>query len=187
MVQTFNVPETGTAFPVDPRWSALAWSADVNGSPVPSNRTAPQKFVTSLAQNDIFTVGSIVSITTLHMLTLLPYSSIPSSAATIDPEHPLLARNGTVFVYAFNLSSRTSKFAVVVVIIGSIVVLAHLALSLAYYRPSKPIAEVMVAALEHDPQGEFDHANSGFEAVKTRFNVVHHSNGVGELRFRKQH
>ena len=190
LVQTSNVPAGGVPVVIDPSWALLAWSADANGD-IPSNRTTTMQMINGVAYNETYqyydAAPLTMQLTVLHMLTLLRFSTVDEDQApVINTEHPHLKRSGTIFVYAYSLSSRTSKLGVVVAIAGMVVVLANAFMGLFFHRPRKSITQIVAAALEHPPQGEFDHARSESEVVKTRFKVDHVEHGAGELRFRKE-
>lgn len=155
-----------------------------------ANRSSVIQFANGLITNDVTLTNFVAQYAILNMLTQLPYSTISdsdSAAPAIDTNHPLLELTGSVYVYAYRINSRTSVFSVVVVITGCAVVLIHFLLRLWFYRPQKSIKEVVISALEHRPQGEFDGVNTGQEAVKTRFKVEHSHQTLGELVFRRQH
>ena len=186
LVQPLVVPETGRTLVIDPEWMALAFSVDTSSGQVPANRSSAMQFNYGI-YNDQTQANFVLEFAVLNMLTQLPYSTRSADDVEIDDEHPLLQLTGSVYVYAYRINSRTSVFSVVVVIAGCVVVLAHFLLRLWYYRPQKSIKEVVISALEHRPQGEFEGVNSGQEAVKTRFKVEHSQQSLGELIFRRQH
>jgi len=183
LAQTYNVPTTGQPIVIDPHWGLLAWSADRNGM-ILTDRTAPQQFIYGLVENNQV-AGTTSFIAVLNMLTQLPFSTATRDLVTVNEDHPALQRNGSVFVYSYAINNTTSRFSAAVVIVGIIVVLIHSVLSFLYYRPYKPIAHVIVAALEHKPAGEFDNTYTPDQAVQTPFMIEHHDKGLGGLKYRR--
>ena len=188
LVQALNVPQEGTSIVVDPSWALAAWSADAEGS-IPANRTTLLHLIEEMQPDADSYYGSPVFLTIMHMVSLLPYSTLPVGEGKVDDDHPLVTRNGTVYVYAYALTSRTSHFAVVVAVAGVLVVLLHAGFALLGFRlqypPSKSLPQFIISALEHDPRNEFAESATTRESVQTHFRVEHIDDGRGELLYRK--
>ncbi|KAL8792222.1 MAG: hypothetical protein Q9195_005178 [Heterodermia aff. obscurata] len=100
-----------------------------------------------------------------------------------DPEHPTLHYWAMVHVWAYGLDSRTSKFGVAVVGLGSVIVIASTLLGLLVRRRQRSLTELIVAAIEHQHQGELDHANGDGE-IAARFRYkIHEDQADGRVRF----
>ena len=174
IVQSLTVPEQGLPLVLDPHWGLLAWSAAASGT-IRADRTTTLELVKGIAESKSDRPqdkAQAVAFTAIfHMLTLLPYSTSQLDATDVDPFHPLLQRNATIYVYAYSLGSRTSYVGVTVAIAGAVIVLAQAALGFSDLTPSKSISQLLIAALEHPPQDEFGSAATESTTTKIPFQV----------------
>ena len=110
-----------------------------------------------------------------------------------DKEHPTLHTWATRHVWAYGINaSRTSKLGVTVVSMGVACVIFRLILGLTLGKREHSPVELFVAALEHQPSGEFDvsrEAGGGRtgtmrerEMAKVRF-VLEEDEREGRVRF----
>ena len=124
----------------------------------------------------------------LHALSMVDHSTVkvddPAAVANKDPGRPLLTRHARLYVWAFGIGSRTSWLGAIVSIIGCIVVVAQVILGFTDRRRYRSPTQLLVAALEHAPRGEF--ANKGHdekELARVRFHIQDDDNNTGKFSF----
>lgn len=181
---------------IDPNWLLAAWSADQNGI-LNMDRASTSLLVNAtgelwLANN--YSLPSTWYLDQLWLIRNLPISQTMSivdfttapapPAMSADPAHPLLHRNARIYVWAYGLSSRTSKVGAAVAILGTIVVLIQFALGLVDRRKCRSLVQLLIAALEHVPTGRFSGLEDDeAEALSVRFRIMDEEHAAGKLRF----
>ncbi|KAI6865022.1 hypothetical protein KC323_g4525 [Hortaea werneckii] len=214
LVQTQAVPQIGEPVALNPAWTLAAWSTEVGGR-IPAERATAailRSVMTSIAENTTATESkylerllAIVNIPVFQTLSMIEYDILPStpspsrgrpqtSPSSSSHQQHLLTRNANLHVWAYGLTSRTALLGAVVSISGLIVVVFQFCLGLVDRKDYRSPTQLLVAALEHFPRGEFEQvlasgsggcADEG-EIARTRFCVreVERGTGVGRLGFR---
>lgn len=191
LVQTLDLPERGAPQPIDPAWTLAAWSVDEGGS-VPSNRTISlllfdvlQYFATGETNFPVDVNYAMSGLAFIPVLSTLSYLDYATGSGPAGETTPLLQRQGLMFIWAYGLGSRTSILGTVVACFGIAIVLAQVALGLLYRRRPRSLTQLVVAALEHRPQGEFSECqNDEDRLAKTRFVVNDRDDVAGGLSFK---
>lgn len=184
---------------LSPDWYLAAWSVD-NYTALDGNRQIVKKLIevlpgtynSSLGSKDDTIEFSILHIyalgQALSMVNYYNYSAPadPTSQETIQADkdkiiHPIFRTWATTHVWAYGLSGRTSKLGVVVVLLGSVCVLARLFLGLATGIQERSTVEVLAAAFEHRHEGEFEGLEETSHLAKVRYQIV--EDGEGKQRF----
>ncbi|RMY52249.1 hypothetical protein D0863_14325, partial [Hortaea werneckii] len=214
LVQTQAVPQIGEPVALNPAWTLAAWSTEVGGR-IPAERATAailRSVMTSIAENTTATESkylerllAIVNIPVFQTLSMIEYDILPSTpppsrgrphpaSSSSSSQQQILSRNANLHVWAYGLTSRTALLGAVVSISGLIVVVFQFCLGLVDRKDYRSPTQLLVAALEHFPQGEFEQvlasgsggcADEG-EVARTRFCVseVERGSGVGRLGFR---
>ena len=158
---------SGEPVVVNTDWILAAWSVDQNGKLL-QNRAAKIMLVQGL--NALFGPGisdpqipalfRLVAYSFYQALSMVNYSNVtafdPTALISTDLNYPTLLRYATVYVWAYGLSSRTSKLGVAVAIAGGLCVLIRTLLAFATGTQQRSTVELIVAAPEHEPTPEFD-------------------------------
>jgi hypothetical protein len=169
-------------------WVLAAFAANQNES-LAQDHPAPLQiaaFLQGQSPGAQFTQQATISVlSTLQAMSLVTYSATDPvtdpNRGNPEAEQPTLANYATIFVWAYGTDSRTSKLGVAVALAGLLVVIARTLLGFLRYTTQRSPVELIVAALEHYPQGEMAHASSEEDAAKVRFRVV--EDFGGRLRF----
>ncbi|KAL8827073.1 MAG: hypothetical protein Q9170_007158 [Blastenia crenularia] len=201
---TLNDLPGNATFPqvVNPDWWLAAWSVD-EGDSLDGERQIVKKLIDVLpAAWDYFgahTWDSDLDSETFYLihtyslgqsLSLVPYTSTPAlnSTSTVDKEadkdknvRPILRTWATVHVWAYSISGRTSRLGVVVVMVGSLCVIARFVMGLATGITERSTVEVLAAAFEHRHQGEFEGLQEETHLAQVRYQIV--EDGEGKQRF----
>ena len=186
---------------IDSNWILAAWSVDRDGV-LPSDRAAATGLVQTMATtlSDLLSESVSVKQYSLQLayllyltgvsvgqsMSMVSYSSSPApsnpSADTIsDPINPIFTRYATIHVWAYGLSGRTSYLGIAVVLAGVACVLVRTILSLLSGLHERSTVEIIVAALEHRPQGEFDGLDHEKHMAKIRYEII--ENHKEKLKF----
>lgn len=201
LVQAHDLPTTGNVIQVDPSWLLAAWTVDNSGLLNP-DRTAAIEMVhqmNGLLRNSTddydFNLDYMCLLPVIQALSLIDYTT--EGSATIapgigfpfrsgDPNHPILTRNAKMYVWAYGLGSRTSKLGVVVALMGVAVVLVQLVLGFIDRRKYRSPTQLLVAALEHAPAGEFANVeHNEAKVARMRFHVQGTKDSAGKYMFKK--
>jgi hypothetical protein len=111
---------------------------------------------------DLETLNFLDGVVTDQELSLMDYGTNQTGGKRPQPArttHPILKSDARTNVWTFGLTSQTSKFSVVVVIIGAICVLLRLAVGLEgilgprKYATRRSLVDLFLAALDHVPHG----------------------------------
>lgn len=198
-VETENLPDTGTAVAVNPAWLLAGWSVGLNGTML-SNRTTTnllldvmtrlsenpdEGVVLGLAQGD-WKIDQISFVPVMHSLSLIDHATnfVPQGTRTEDASLPVLVRNARMYVWAYGLGSRTSYLGAAVAIAGALVVVWQFFLGLYDRRRYRSPTQLVVAALEHSPKGEFDGKQHDEKAMaRVRFHINDDSGHAGKFSF----
>jgi hypothetical protein len=204
LVQTQEVPATGNATPVDPYWTLAAWSVD-DGGQITTNRSTTAAVVQVLTAmlNGTLIVGgtaatagvayqALTNVPIMQTLSAIEYNltnvtSTQTLAARSEhhqanDQHPLLYRTAKIYVWAYGMSSRTAYLGATVAILGIVVVLTQFVLGLIDRRRYRSPTQLLVAALEHMPRGEF-HGKDDEELARVRFHVTDDEEKAGKFSF----
>lgn len=199
LVQTQDLPKTGDSILVDPSWVLAAWTVDNRGVLNP-DRTAVIKtlqIMDIIAQGQLVTsdvgleVTFVLGLPILQALSLIDFKvqnsvALGQSPRSDDARHPLLTRNARLYVWAYGFGSRTSKLGLVVVSFGIAVVVAQLVLGFIDRRKYSSPTQLLVAALEHAPSGEFkDVQHDEAKVASLRFHVQGMMTTAGKYSFTK--
>ena len=173
LVQTDNLPTTGKSFPIDPAWLLVGWSVGEGGTLL-ANRTTTNLLLDVMSRLLVDTTDNVVMGLTddqqdykidyvsflpiMHTLSLIDHSTtlVPEGTKTTDENRPVLLRNGRMYVWAYGLGSRTSYLGAAVAIAGCLVVVWQFVLGFIDRRRYRSPTQLVVAALEHSPRGEFE-------------------------------
>lgn len=173
---------------VNPAWFLAAWSIKHNDT-VDSSRPMAKE-LTRIVPN-LFTPWNYTNLTSdqsefffLHTyaigqaMSMINYyfdnATAPDGSVPKDDAHPILHHWATLHVWAFGLSSRTSRLGVAVVLAGSLCVLMHLVLGIWNRAHNHSPVELFVAALEHQHQHEFHGLEDEKEWARVRYSVSVH-------------
>ncbi|KAK5134276.1 hypothetical protein LTR08_006820 [Meristemomyces frigidus] len=200
LVQVQSIPEIMNAVALNPAWTLAAWSVD-NGGTLPANRTVATDLLNvmqSILDNTInddadmyYQLMAITAIPMLQTLSLVDYEITDYNTDKItkalldDKTHPVLYRNANMYVWAYGISSRTAYLGLAVTILGCAVVLTQFVLGLVTRKRYRSPTQLLVAALEHAPKGEFDgREHDEPEMARVRFHMQDASHTAGKLSFR---
>ncbi|KAI7187176.1 hypothetical protein KC363_g6186 [Hortaea werneckii] len=178
LVQTEAVPHIGEPIALDPAWTLAAWSTAVGGELPASRATAAmlRSVMTNIASNTIFSynryidqLSALVTIPIFQTLSMIEYETLPaaspsrpqtqdrpSSSSSSSSSSVPLTRNAKLHIWAYGITSRTAVLGVVVTLSGILVVLLQFLLGLVDRRAYRSPTQLLVAALEHSPRGEFE-------------------------------
>lgn len=201
IVQTEQLPQNGTAFAVDPGWLLAGWSVGPGGS-LQSNRTTTNLLLDvmnriaystgrydgvdlGLNDND-FKIDYVSFLPVMHTLSMIDHSTVfvPEGARTTNDARPILTRNGRMYVWAYGMGSRTSYLGAAVAIAGALVVVWQFFLGFVDRRRYRSPTQLVVAALEHSPRGEFEGKQHDEKAMaRVRFHIKDDSSHTGKYSF----
>lgn len=198
LVQTDNLPTTGDAFPIDPAWLLAGYSTDRGGALL-ANRTTTTLLVDVMNRllstgegvnlglsDDDWKIDLVSFLPIMHTLTMIDHSTtfVPEGTTTTDQDHPILLRNARIYVWSYGLQSRTSILGAVVAIAGAVVVLWQFVLGFVDRRRYRSPTQLVVAALEHCPRGEFEGKQHDETAMaRVRFHIKDDSGHTGKFSF----
>ena len=184
--------------PIDPWWALAAWAVDVDGT-VSAHRTIATELATALynavdplsksKQLAPDELNALIMVPVAQTLSLVSYEQqkLPANTKPTDDNREIgviLDRNIWAYGWMYGTSSRTSYLGVGVVCIGILVALMQFILGLVDLRPHRSVTQILITALEHEPEDEFTAVNySRTEAAKVRFVVKDQDAGAGELSF----
>ncbi len=172
LVQLNNLTEVdklSKAQIVSPFWLLAAWSAPVNG--IVDDRRPMARAIerllpallgpwdypeatydqTEFYYHHAYALGQSLSMVNYYS----DNATAPDGSVTPDMDHPVLSHYATIRVWAYGLNSRTSRLGVAVVFAGCGCVLFRLILGFVMRAHNQSSVEMFVAALEHQPTGEF--------------------------------
>ncbi|KAK3701430.1 hypothetical protein LTR37_015528 [Vermiconidia calcicola] len=195
VVQTSDLPTEGRSFPVDPYWYLAAWSVGEDGFLL-ANRSSTimlQEVMRSMFSKPSADLvagdfkrdyASILPI--FQTLSILDYSTVVTDQTeSAEPAtKPMLKRNAEMYVWAYGLGSRTAHLGAFVAIAGCAVVLWYFFLAFVDRRHYRSPTQLVVAALEHAPRGEFDgRHHDEIEMARVRFHIRDNDAQVGKYSF----
>lgn len=198
-----SLPESGSPIAIDPAWSLAAWSVDNNGTLAGNRSTtlAVAKIFQEIGEGGIAALLDAATYET-EALTWLPimqtlsvidfktttYANEQKAAAADSITHPYLYRTADIYAWAYGMTSRTAYLGAIVAILGCIVVIVQVILALADRRETRSITQVLVAALEHRPKGEFEGiSHHEAEIARVTFRIRNADHTAGKLTFHSQH
>ena len=204
-VESLPTAESVTPIYINPIWILAGWSADTYGYVSPNRPTANLlMFVLEelLANQDLGYANPDIKDWDLNAVTILPLmqslSLIDFTSGSWHPalfeadpeglEHRMLHRHARMFVWAYGFKSRTSRLGAIVALAGCVVVLAQGVRGFVDRRRYRTPTQLLVAALEHVPRGEFvgrDHSDSSIGRVELR--VVDDDARAGKFSFHRPH
>lgn len=201
IVETEQLPENGTAFAVDPAWLLAGWSVGPGGT-LQSNRTTTNLLLDVMSRILVSTgewdgvllglnygdykIDFVSFLPIMHTLSLIDHSTVPvpQGTRTTDVVRPVLTRNGRMYVWAYGLGSRTSYLGVAVAIAGVLIVVWQFVLGFVDRRRYRSPTQLVVAALEHSPRGEFDgKQHDELAMARVRFHIKDDSGHTGKYSF----
>ena len=195
LVQTGDLPASGkTSIPVDPAWYLAAWSTMENANLL-NNRTTTLLLTTLLQWKMAnptwnwpptgYQADYLAIVPILQTLSLIDFTASPTTATkTTDLAHPILQRWAHVYVWAYGLTSRTAHLGIAVAIAGCLVVAWHFILGLTDRRRYRSPTQLLVAALEHSPRGEFSgKGHDELAMARVRFHIRDNDHQVGKFSF----
>ena len=185
---------------VHPAWALAGWSATQEGDIYnrPTTNSLPWVLENLLANpdagldlySDDRTLDWVALLPIMHTLSLIDsVYDMPSPSAPLhvkdayaDTVHPTSYQTARMFIWAYSLDSRTSNFGAAVVLLGCVVVLAQAVLGFVDRRRYRSPTQLLVAALEHAPRGEFE-GRQGREIGNARFRVEDDEVKMGKFSF----
>jgi hypothetical protein len=196
LIRTPSLPTSGTTIHVDPSWLLAAWTVDDQGVMGPDHTSATELVrILNGLHSDYKEVNSyqVLYISLLPMMQALTLIDFTTEGATpgitvdtANVNNPLLARNAKLFVWAYGLSTRTSKLGVVVALLGIALVLVQSILGFVNRRSYRSPTQLLVAALEHAPTSEFKKVRHNEAKVASmRFHIQETNSNAGKYLFRK--
>lgn len=186
---------------IDPAWTLAAWAVAPRGV-IDVERSAAsrlQRLVDLFYQTpnssdqdynlfeERWWLNSIAFMPIMQTLSLIEFDTLPATADEddSDPAKLLLKRNARVYVWAYNISSRTGYFGIAVVSCGIVVVLLEVYLGMRDRRIFRSPTQLLVAALEHPNAGEFHGWNRDRDISRVSFRLQNDRIAAGRLRFEK--
>jgi len=136
-------------------------------------------------------LNAIAYLPIMQTLSVIDYNTtfVPNAAKTGTLANPYLYRNANMYVWAYSMSSRTAYLGATVAIAGALVVVVQFVLGLVDRRRYRSIAQLLVAALEHSPRGEFERRElyggqmEESEMARVRFHIRDASHKTGKFTF----
>ena len=202
LVQTQDLPIYSKPIPVDPNWYLAMWSVDGSGT-IPSNRSASLKTML-MSQDPGFSGNSKVDLRAYdflglclpasleYMLTVIDYETTPIreddannfSKQDQDSSQPFLTLQSRYLTWGYSSNSRASHFGIAIAIAGVVVAIAHTILATVDKRPYRSLTDMLIAALEHYPMGEFQGAEQdSAKASRVTFRLIETTDKAGRLLF----
>jgi hypothetical protein len=133
-----------------------------------------------------FKIDYVSFLPIMHTLSMIDHSTtpVPEGTKTTDEDHPVLVRNGRMYVWAYGLGSRTSYLGAAVAIAGVLVVVWQFFLGFIDRRRYRSPTQLVVAALEHCPRGEFEGKQHDEKAMaRVRFHIKDDGSHTGKFSF----
>ncbi|KAL9034386.1 MAG: hypothetical protein Q9214_007066 [Letrouitia sp. 1 TL-2023] len=170
---------------IHPDWFLAALSADINAT-LDGNRPIVKELTRGISayyyntsQEGIMSLASVeISILT-QALSIVDYSyhsnsTDPNSkeAKEAEKSHHLFHTWGTIHVWAYGLSGRTSYLGVAVVLLGSMYVLASFFLGLLSGIGERSTVKILASAFKHHHQGEFEDLEEESHLARVRYQIV---------------
>ena len=177
-MEGLQMSHNDTPLIIHPDWFLAAWSVDQNGTVDPIRNMAQEMSLALPAawiQRDEMTFDQLY---TLHdyglgqTMSMVNYAFLDATADSDsqDPDQPVFSAWATRHVWAYGVSrSRTSKLGVAVVSCGAACVIARLILGLFLGKREYSPVELLVAAFEHYPTGEFAGMEKKSHMAKVRY------------------
>jgi hypothetical protein len=140
---------------IHPDWTLAAWSVDRNGI-VNGTRGSAIKLIKALegwlyygdAYQDSRDFINIHMFMTVQALSMVPYSTTQAPPSGTNALPQALDSKAQVYVWTYGLDSRSSKFGVVVMILGCICIVAR---SFLYQGDMKDATEILITILKRNP------------------------------------
>ncbi|KAG8533551.1 uncharacterized protein KY384_001291 [Bacidia gigantensis] len=185
---------------MDPDWFLATWSVDRNGSASSYHkmsqeimRTVPLAWADGMSNTSYFAqemnMLQLYSLTQMMSMVRWRNTTLPSpsssSTPSLAPTDTVLKTWATRHVWAYSLNSRTSKLGAAVVLTGCACVLFRLFLGAFFGKREHSPIDLFVAALQHQPQGEFDgmHEKDGSVGSGAKVRYVMEEDENGKPRF----
>lgn len=195
-VKTSDLPNWGQSIHIDPAWILAAFATD-NGGTLQTNRTMTNALVEQMlflfnnqssgALDAAWPAIDRVALTPIYQtLSFIDFNTEPTNEEdqAVDADHPLLQRHARIYVWAYKLGSRTSYMGASVGILGCVVVIAQVILGFIDRRRYRSPTQLLVAALEHAPRGEFEGKGHDEKAMAgVRFHIQDDGNHMGKFSF----
>lgn len=178
-------------------WLLAAWSTDDHGR-IAGTRPIAQQFLkilplhfgiqpdTSVTLADLRDKSFQTEFDLLHAYTMSQalshinyYFGYANNATQLANVHGrMFHRYATIHVWAYGLSDQTSMLGVVVAILGIFCVIVRFVLAVFYkFRHEHSSVELLVAALNHKSQGEFDGLENEKDLAKVRYEMTEDEEG----------
>jgi hypothetical protein len=178
-------------------WTLAAWSVAKSGT-VDGNRAAATYLLSALkgvvntynstngnySYNDttltplglVFDYNNFAFVQALSMIDFTT-TATTSQTPKNDPLHPIFRVYASLRVWAYGIDSRTSRLGITVALFGCCFVLLCSVLSLITRIQKRSTLELVVTALENEPEGAFERMESESEKGKVKFRIVAHEEG----------
>ncbi|KAF2210693.1 hypothetical protein CERZMDRAFT_99303 [Cercospora zeae-maydis SCOH1-5] len=192
-----------------PHWTLAAWAADashMNQDPVKDvrialdvTRAAPARlqrflelgFIGLLSDDRISQrwddwFESIALVPIMQTLSIIDFKTTqagPNDHAGL--ESPLIAKYGSIRVWAYGITSLTGWLGVIVTGCGCLVVLYEVCIALKDRRQVRSPTQILMSALQHNSNGEFDGLRKEKDVARLSFRLEDDYSSVGRLRFER--
>ncbi|WPA99022.1 uncharacterized protein RHO25_003636 [Cercospora beticola] len=103
----------------------------------------------------------------------------------VDTERPLIKQYGSIRVWAYGITSRTGWLGVIVTGCGCLVVLYEVYVGLRDRRQFRSPTQILISALEHNLNGEFDGLRKEKDVARVSFRLEDDYFSPGGLRFER--
>jgi hypothetical protein len=115
----------------------------------------------------------------VQALSMIDFTTTATTSQTPknDPLHPIFRVYASLRVWAYGIDSRTSRLGITVALFGCCFVLLCSVLSLITRIQKRSTLELVVTALENEPEGAFERMESESEKGKVKFRIVAHEEG----------
>ncbi|GIZ37826.1 hypothetical protein CKM354_000125900 [Cercospora kikuchii] len=197
--ETRQLPQLGAAIPVNPEWFLATWAVDSGGT-IPVNRStaligltfsqAPGIGTLAVADTGDFNILQSKLLQSLqYMLTMLDYT-VDAAPKAIDKsamDRPPIIFKTRYYTWTYSMSSRTSKFAAAIAIMGMIIAIATTVFAgVDTEHPYRSLTDIVISALEHIPDRSREFGDGEMtrqEAARVSYKVVSSESLVGGLRY----
>jgi hypothetical protein len=163
---------------IHPDWNLAAWTVNQNGT-VPGHRGCARRLITAfqiwMSENGeksqaVLDFANIHRFISLQALSLVPFETTTQHPSDADASRMELKSKGMVQVWKYGLDSRSSKFGVVVTILGCILVLLRTWLYWVYKEDVKDATEIIIIATRRNPPTDEKWSGEKHEFPIIKFN-----------------
>ncbi|PPJ59331.1 hypothetical protein CBER1_05784 [Cercospora berteroae] len=192
---------------INPNWTLATWAAGYSQASIISDddidkpialdvsRAAPARLQryfelpflkinkTDLSLSDWDEAVKIVPV--MQMLSIIDFGISPAGASDPAGTKILMKQYGSIQVWAYGTKSRTGWLGVAVAGCGCLVVLYEVYVGLRDRRQFRSPTEILISALQHNSNGEFDGLRKEKGVARVSFRLEDDCSSAGRLRFER--